>query len=143
MRWSLGLLVLAACAEPDPRPTAIDLPWPDRPAVTPGQDGDGRPIVTVRGGRLPDLDGRSWSIAAGPQEWLVVFDPEGTDDSRAESALWIRGWGSTQHLLPQVASLPIHRGTQEPWTFELPAGEYTVSVTVGGTGGEGLLLNVR
>ncbi len=142
-------LVLAGCTgglEGPRQPVDEPLPRLSRDEMPVDPDGGTRPMILVVEGQLPELEGRLNLVEAGPITFFVAnrvegagVEEDGLDLSQQSVALWLRGRGSRQHLLPQATIGPVNAGVQEDWTVELPPGDYLLSVTSGGEG-EAILL---
>jgi len=95
--------------------------------------------IEVAGGHLVSLEGRASRLPSGRTRFNVVnrvdgarADVDGLDLSQQAIALWLRGRGDSRHRLPQHSIGPVNSGVQEDWVVDLPAGDYLLSLTMGG-----------
>ena len=107
--------LLCACEAPtvdlsDRQP--VDPPLPDLPIQDDVPRHEGRWVIRVVNGHLPDLEDQ------------VALLPDGA------VTLWIRGHGSALHRLPQAVRGPINSGVQEDWKVALEPGVYVISETM-------------
>jgi hypothetical protein len=107
--------------------------------VFPSEEEPGRYRLEVAGGSLVALEQRASRLPAGEITFNVVnqvegarSDVDGLDLATGAVALWLRGRGATRHRLPQFSVGPVNSGVQEDWSVVLPAGDYLLSVTMGG-----------
>ena len=120
-------ILLLGCGEQ--RPEVIP-PLPDSVTETPRDDG--RPLIRVVDGALPDLAGKRIELPAGRTTFLIRHEgEEPASDEPPKTALWLRGRGEARHLLPSFGSRPLRIATMEDWSVDLPAGVYDLSVTLG------------
>jgi hypothetical protein len=101
---------------------------------------DGRPVLRVRDGRLPDLAGRLLVLRPGPASFLIVNEVPGLDVADAgidlgkySISLWIHGHGPARHWLPQASSGKVNGGVMQDWAVELPPGDYELEIRSGGS----------
>lgn len=130
LRLLLATLIAGlSCSEASPR-RPIDVPV--GPAtVQPPRDHDGRLVVRVREGRLHDLRGATVLIEAGAQEFLFHHLADPTLGGGPPASLFLSGRGAANAWLPQHASPPLKPDSFEVWPVDLPAGDYTIRVTLG------------
>jgi hypothetical protein len=107
--------------------------------VFPSEEEPGRYRLEVSQGSLVDLEQRASRLPAGEVTFNVVnqvagarSDVDGLDLANGAIALWLRGRGESRHWLPQFSVGPVNSGVQEDWSVLLPAGDYVLSVTLGG-----------
>jgi len=107
--------------------------------VFPSEEEPGRYRLEVSGGSLVGLEQRASRLPAGEVTFNVVnqvagarSDIDGLDLANGAVALWLRGRGESRHWLPQFSVGPVNSGVQEDWSVLLPAGDYVLSVTLGG-----------
>lgn len=141
MRWLALALALVACEAATVDLTgrqAIDPPVPDLPIQDDVPRHEGRWVVRVINGHLADLEDRVALLPAGEHTLMVTNEVEGATvdehgrDLRDDAvALWLRGYGSAVHRLPQAVRGPINGGVQEDWPVVLESGVYVISETVG------------
>lgn len=98
----------------------------------------GQVVLRVADGHLSGLEGRRVDLPAGGTTFLVHHDGGGAGDEDYEgeppmTALWLRGRGESRHLLPSLGSPALRIDTMEDWAVQLPAGTYTLSVSLGTT----------
>lgn len=117
-----------ACEREPRRP--IDPPSAE-PVVVPPLDEAGRIIVRVQDGRLVDLPARRIEVESGPRELLFHHLAHPTLGGGPSAALWLRGRGAAVEWSPQYASPSLKPDSFEVWPVNLPAGQYTLSVTQG------------
>jgi len=120
--------LLLGCGEPSRLPAT---PPPTAP-ITEIPGDDGRPLLRVVDGALPDLAGKRIELPAGRTTFLIRHEgEEPAADDPPKTALWLRGHGEARHLLPSFGSRPLRIATMEDWSVDLPAGVYDLSVTLG------------
>lgn len=141
MRLILLLVLLAGCEAPTVDLTGrqrVDEPLPKLPVQDDVPRHEGRWVIRVVNGHLPDLDGHIALLPAGEHNLMVTnevdgatVDQHGRDLRQDAVALWIRGFGTAIHHLPQAVRGPINGGVQEDWPVTLVPGEYVISETIG------------
>jgi hypothetical protein len=141
MRGPVCLLVfglLIGCAG-DGVVRSLD-PLPRGGTTTLERTDDGKPVLLVRQGTLPELRGEALQLPPGEATFLVFHDGEGSEPEEGEeparATLWIRGRGARRHTLPSAVSPAVEPGASDDWTVDLPPGTYDLSVTLGARGDE-------
>ena len=134
------MLLLTACQAPTVDLTtreAIDPPLPELPVQDDLPRHEGRWVLRVIDGHLADLEDRIALLPAGEIDFMVTNEVEGATvdkhgmDLRTDAvALWIRGYGSSFHRLPQAVRGPINSGVQEDWLVTVEPGTYEISETI-------------
>jgi len=135
----LSVCLLASCSQPLPNWTGrntIDPPLPKLPVLEHPREEDGKIEIRVIKGHMPHLEDHITELESGPRTLLVV-----TGEDRAEGqsepgssgpiALWLRGRGGQQALLPQFTSGRVNPGTRQDWEVDLSPGHYLLSITYG------------
>jgi len=131
--------MLAGCGQPLPNwagRKAIDPPLAKLPKLEHPREVDGKVEIRVIRGHMPHLEDHITELKPGPRTLLVVT---GEDRGNGESepggsgpiALWLRGRGSQQAVLPQFTSGRVNPGTRQDWQVDLQAGEYLLSISYG------------
>lgn len=118
----IGGLVLAACAV-GPRPI-VEAP--------PG--GGGGPRLASRGATI-ELNAEGVVTPQG-DAWIAAPSGSATvhmaaDDDPRPRVLWLRGRGPARDWLPQQVVTELRTGSQSDWSWDLPPGDYELSL-VGG-----------
>lgn len=120
--------LLLGCGEPPRAPVTPPLAAP----TTEIPRDDGRPLLRVVDGALPDLAGKRIELPAGRTTFLVRHEGEDPQsDDPPKTALWLRGRAEARHLLPSFGSRPLRIATMEDWSVDLTPGVYELSVTLG------------
>ncbi len=112
---------------------------------------DGKPVLIVRAGRLEGLEGQVVELPAGPTTFAVQHHgepipsppPEGTEVSETAITLWLRGHGQARAWLPQSTTGLVNPEVTQDWAVDLPAGDYSLSLSLNGKGGRPTTLRVR
>ncbi len=132
--------LLCACEAPtvdlsDRQP--VDPPLPDLPIQDDVPRHEGRWVIRVVNGHLPDLEDQVALLPAGEHRFMATnevegatVDEHGLDLRDGAVTLWIRGHGSALHRLPQAVRGPINSGVQEDWKVALEPGVYVISETM-------------
>ena len=117
-----GWLALAACSV-GPRPIV----------EAPSGGGGGPRLASQRATTELNAEG-----IAAPRSELWIAAPSGSatvrmaaDDDPRPRVLWLRGRGPARDWLPQQVVTELRTGSQSDWSWDLPPGDYELSL-VGG-----------
>ena len=115
---------------------AIDPPLAKLPRLEHPREVDGKVEIRVIRGHRPHLEDHITELKPGPRTLLVVTgedrgDGESEPGGSGPIALWLRGRGSQQAVLPQFTSGRVNPGTRQDWQVDLQAGEYLLSISYG------------